>query len=254
MEQPVTSDIGGRLKRAREARGLSLRDLAQRTRLSMSVLQAIERGDFSELPGGMFRKAYLRTVAIEVGVDAEEIAAEYSALFEPPIAIPPAADEKGRIEGKWIQQLTPSPRRSIISLTLLAVPAVAWFMLIPTSVPTLAVDSDDDDLVAHRTSDVARPAASGVIRNVAARTESRDARVSIAIQASGWCWVAAEADGQRVMYRLVEPGERVLLEAQRSISLRLGDAGAVTLSINDGPQHSPGGDGEVAELTADAGS
>jgi cytoskeleton protein RodZ len=58
----VSSDIGGRLRRAREHRGLSLRDVAARTKLSIPVLQAIERNDFARLPGGMFRKAYVSVI------------------------------------------------------------------------------------------------------------------------------------------------------------------------------------------------
>lgn len=70
----------------------------------------------------------------------------------------------------------------------------------------------------------------------------------IELTAAGWCWVAADTDGKRSMYRLVEPGERLVLEAHRVISLRIGDAGAMTLSINDGPHRSAGSDGEVVEL------
>jgi hypothetical protein len=51
------------------------------------------------------------------------------------------------------------------------------------------------------------------------------------------------------MYRLVEPGERVVLEGHRMIALRLGNAGAVTLSINAGASRSFGHDGQVVELT-----
>jgi hypothetical protein len=75
-----------------------------------------------------------------------------------------------------------------------------------------------------------------------------DAPLRIDMTAIGWCWVAAQTDSERVMYRLVQPGERVLLEGRRLISLRLGDAGSVTLSINEGPRRTLGRDGEVAEL------
>src|SRR5687768_11135358 len=52
----------------------------------------------------------------------------------------------------------------------------------------------------------------------------------IELAAAGWCSVAADTDGERSMYRLVEPGERLVLEAHRMISLRIGDAGARTMS------------------------
>src|SRR5688572_10889175 len=98
MKHIVTDDIGGRLLRAREQRGLSLRDTAQRTKLSISVLQAIERNDFASLPGGMFRKAYLRTVAAEVGLNPNEVAADYCAQFEPPVEPLPVINRSTALE------------------------------------------------------------------------------------------------------------------------------------------------------------
>jgi Domain of unknown function (DUF4115) len=91
----------------------------------------------------------------------------------------------------------------------------------------------------------AMPASDAVTASAMAATA---APLRIEMAAANWCWVAAETDGARVMYRLVEPGERVVLEGQRTIALRLGNAGAVTLSINDGPRRSPGGEGQVVEL------
>jgi hypothetical protein len=77
---------------------------------------------------------------------------------------------------------------------------------------------------------------------------NREPRVWITLRTTGWCWIAATADGERVIYRLAEPGERLELEGQRLISLRLGDAGSVLLSINDGASRSLGRSGEVIEL------
>ena len=79
-------------------------------------------------------------------------------------------------------------------------------------------------------------------------TSSRsDVPLRIELTATNWCWVAAESDGKRALYRLVEPGERVVLEGHHLISVRLGNAGSVTLSINDGPGRLAGGIGEVVQ-------
>src|SRR5688572_8197627 len=128
MEHIVTEDIGGRLRSAREHRGMSLRDVATRTKLTIPVVRAIERNDFTALPGGMFRKAYVRTLAVEVGLDPNEIAADYCALFEPPIESPVLSRPVG-LEQKLIDQLAPSRRRPIVTLMVLAAPAAVWFML-----------------------------------------------------------------------------------------------------------------------------
>jgi len=82
-------DIGARLRQAREQRGLSLRDLASRTKLSIIALRAIERNDFGALPGGLFPKAYIRTLAGELGLDAPALAREYVEQFEPEVVALP---------------------------------------------------------------------------------------------------------------------------------------------------------------------
>jgi hypothetical protein len=90
-------------------------------------------------------------------------------------------------------------------------------------------------------------------RPIPAAANEPSAGVSVALRARSACWISAEADGERVLYRLVEPGEQVMLSAERAIRLRLGDAGAVMLSINEGPSRSFGEPAEVIDLefTAD---
>lgn len=246
-----TDDIGGRLRRAREQRGLSLHDVARRTKLTLPVVRAIERNDFTALPGGMFRKAYVRTLAGEVGLNPGDIVADYCAWFEPqvePLSIP---DREATGEDKWVKQLSPPPRRFLGTLAALG---TAWFLLEGAGRPQLPDN--------HAASSASRavgvsPAAPSVVATdrsrhaatptaIAARTT--DVPLRIELTATGPCWVSADTDDERSMYRLVEPGERLVLEGHRSISLRLGDAGAMTLSINDGPRRSAGGDGEVIEL------
>src|SRR5687767_598429 len=83
MEHTPFGDIGGGLRLARELKGLTLSDASERTKLSIWMLEAIERNDFESLPGGMYRKAYLRTLASELGLDPNRVAADYCEQFEP---------------------------------------------------------------------------------------------------------------------------------------------------------------------------
>lgn len=97
-------NIGARLRFAREQRGLSLRDLANRTKLTTLTLRAIERNDFGALPGGLYPKAYIRILAGELGVDAGELAREYVEQFEPAVVAPPLPRQGWRAwyRGRWV--------------------------------------------------------------------------------------------------------------------------------------------------------
>ena len=244
----LNPDIGGRLRDARQQRGLSLHDAARATKLSINVLRAIERNDFESLPGGIYRKGYLRSLAEEVGLDPEQIAADYDEAFEPVTTLAAAPTSNVVLEHKWLRRLTPSPRRSVVTLVISIALGMGWLAWRGGVAPAAPAASEPIPARA-RLASAAAPI-DNVGRSAAGPTTSAPADVPLRIEiaTTGECWVAAESDGERALYRLVEPGERVVLEGWRMISLRLGDAGSVTLSINDGPRRPVGGDGEVFEL------
>src|SRR5437868_7654095 len=74
-------DLGSRLRAARERRGVSLRQIAGATKISVSALEALEHNDLSRLPGGIFSRAFVRSYALEVGLDPEEAIQEFLAQF-----------------------------------------------------------------------------------------------------------------------------------------------------------------------------
>src|SRR2546422_6789668 len=80
-ERPVI-DFGTKMKRAREARGVSLRQIATATKISVAALEALERNHISRLPGGIFSRAFVRSYAIEVGLDPDETVREFLERFQ----------------------------------------------------------------------------------------------------------------------------------------------------------------------------
>src|SRR5437773_4096434 len=74
-------DFGTRLRAARERRGISLRQIANATKISVSVLDALERNDISRLPGGIFGRGFVRSYAVEVGLDPEATIQDFIATF-----------------------------------------------------------------------------------------------------------------------------------------------------------------------------
>jgi len=82
----TTGDFGRMLREARERRGISLRQIANATKISMAALEALERNDISRLPGGIFSRAFVRSYAVEVGLDPDRTIQEFLAHFPDSIA------------------------------------------------------------------------------------------------------------------------------------------------------------------------
>jgi transcriptional regulator with XRE-family HTH domain len=73
--------FGLRLRAARERQGISLDAIAERTKVSIALWQALERNDFSRWPVGLFARAYVRDYAAIVGLHADEVVDEFCRYF-----------------------------------------------------------------------------------------------------------------------------------------------------------------------------
>ena len=69
--------FGEELRRERELRQISLREIAQATKIDLRRLEALERNDFSRLPGGLYNRGFVRAYCDHIGVDAESMVNAY---------------------------------------------------------------------------------------------------------------------------------------------------------------------------------
>src|SRR5438046_10439079 len=74
------TNFGTSFKRAREAKGISLDQIASETRISTRFLLAIEKEEFHLLPGGIFNRGFIRAYAEKVGLDPNQAVADYERL------------------------------------------------------------------------------------------------------------------------------------------------------------------------------
>jgi len=79
------SDLGALLRKAREQRGYTLDDIQEYTKIRKRYLEAIETGEYKVLPGSFYVRAFVKTYAETVGLDAEEVLRLYHReLPQPP--------------------------------------------------------------------------------------------------------------------------------------------------------------------------
>lgn len=226
--------FGENLRREREVRGVTLREIAEGTKISVRFLQALEEDRVEVLPGGIFPRAFVRQYALFLGLDPDKAVGEFVAAHG---------------ETPAERRAAPAPRRR---------PRVSLGQVFLAAVAVLAVALT---LRRGREPESARPqptpaavaAAPAVLPTdrvypspslAPASTAAEDGLV-LTMTAQQDCWVEVRADGETVVNRVLAEGESQTLEARGEIVLSVGNAGGLSIRVNDRPALPLGRSGEV---------
>jgi cytoskeletal protein RodZ len=232
------ASFGENLRRERELRGISLREIAEVTKISVRFLQALEDGRIDVLPGGLFPKAFVRQYAAFLGLDPDRTAADFVlAQGEPqPEQHPPPPV-------RWRLPVSPGA----LFLVAIAVTAVALAFRRPAG--------EAERRIQARATPTPVAAAPAVLPGdrvypppaaepVAAASPASEGLV-LTLTAQQSCWVEVRADGETVLNRVLAEGESQTLEARGAIVLSVGNAGGLRIRVNDRPALPLGRSGEV---------
>jgi cytoskeleton protein RodZ len=110
-------NLGEYLRAERLARGITLEQISADTRITVSMLQAMEEGDIDRLPAPVFTKGFLRAYAEQVGLDPDEVVMEYQDLIG-------EVDAPQETMEKFHQRLRPEPSRKKLVALFLALPVI----------------------------------------------------------------------------------------------------------------------------------
>ncbi len=257
----TTMDIGAQLREAREAHGLSLSRLSQRTRVPERALAAIERNDKSALPPHPFSRGFVRTYASEVDLDPDRLVREYFAQFpeQPPAALPrrrtEVPDTSWQQHSPWMGLATAfailavvvaasvvlgrkgqSPNEPQPVGTTGEAPASSTAAAPPAALPTIPAADRPTSTPPTAASPASAPAA------------APQGQIVIALSTSRPCWVTATVDGRRTIYRILQAGERETIAGDKEVKLRFGDAGAMAWTVNGRDVGTPGANGAVRDV------
>ncbi|WP_194286382.1 helix-turn-helix domain-containing protein [Rhodocyclus gracilis] len=128
---PLPLDVGGRLRSAREEKGLTLTEAAQSLKLSARQIAALESGDWSQLPGPTFVRGFLRNYARLLQIDIAPLLVALDA--EQPVAPPPKLALPPGAGGTLPQDGRPERRDTLVVLGGLALVVLAFavYFLVP---------------------------------------------------------------------------------------------------------------------------
>jgi len=244
------TNFGANFKKARESKGLSLEQIAKNTRVSTRFLAAIENEEFHLLPGGIFNKGFVRAYAENVGLDVEQVVAEYERL----VAV--------REPNEVVMAAPPPPKseRNLypIALGVLAL-AIAIFYIatresrtveVPRSQPESTTPAVPSTQAAIPDPPPAPPAApEPEPASVAAAAVPAQA-LTLDIEARETTWIRVRSDGKDVNSgEILTPGMTRKFTAENSLNLAIGNAAGLALKINDMPLKPLGKNGQVRSVT-----
>jgi cytoskeletal protein RodZ len=250
-------DVGAQLRTSREARGLSIDAVAHTTRVQPRIIAAIEQNDITVVPPRPFGRGFVRAYAREVGLDADAVTRDYFAQFAP--VEPPAPPEEPSEVRERLPWTAAAARWPLAIAAAAAVLAIVTMALVRDSSPPRS-DADAPTAIGTSGSSAPGPASGDETRAVQPVATSAPAaadappaaspagNLTVVISATRRAWVSARSDGRRSLYQFVLPGSPQTLTASQTITLRVGDAGALRWTINGRDAGTMGRAGEVRVL------
>ena len=245
-----SGSFGDWLRRQRELREISLRDIAERTKISLRYLEAMEADRFDLLPAPIFAKGFLREYARYVGLSPDDVVNHYLSVHHPEeLATDPKEDTKVRSRPKPVDP-GPTPMRRNWSWGLLLALAGLILLVLVALVAWLADHRHSEPTNVGQAPPIAAPPPVQVAAQPAVPGRPTPppptAPIQVSLDFSKDCWVEAVIDGGKS--RLAElriQGESLPLEAEKSISLTLGNAGVVDVRVNGYPLEMNKKEGDV---------
>src|SRR4051812_20291081 len=241
-------DFGGKLRQARERRGISLRQIAASTKISAAALEALERNDISKLPGGIFSRAFVRSYAVEVGLDPDDTVTEFLDRFHqetPPTAASVAAEvpEQEREFEEQRRKAALLVKGVIIAIPVLAV--VAYFAWKGRAASHAPAAGGAQQVVPAPAESSGAPAPSSPAPADVALPAPVPVQMTLEVHPTRPCWVSLTIDGKKVFARIVRPGEHESHVVATEAIVEVGNAGAFAFSVNGREGKPVGAEGQV---------
>lgn len=249
------ASFGEELRREREIRGISLKEIADATKISKRFLEAIERNDHTTLPAPVFTRGFVREYARYVGLNSEEMVNRYNfaAANDDRIEKPPHVEKYPQTPPR---DITPKPRpkrgippayarvdRNLLFALLIAVAlgSVAYWAVQYRRAREAAPETIP---VTQATTTVPIPVAPAPATPAA----PDDSVLRLEVEVTDDSWVVLDADGKNVVNDEMKIGDKRTFEASEAFRFRsIGNAAGLKLTLNGTVIPVLGEDGEVVK-------
>lgn len=225
-------NFGERLKRERELREVTLDEITQGTRIGPRFLEAMENEEWDKLPGGVFNRGFVRSVARYLGLDEEAFLAEYDLAHGPHAqAIPVKPEQRIPSPPAWM-------RVGMVLGALLLIAGLVWGGIYGWKKyrerRAQAVQAAPAALQLPASAPVAgaTPGDAAAAPTVGAGSELTTRPLELTVAVSAVTHVKVEADGATLADEEARPGDTRKFQARSQFVVTAGDSSAVLLELN----------------------
>jgi len=242
-------EIGPTIRDARLKRGLSIEQLSTVTKISPTILRALEADELGRIPGGVFTRGFIRSCARELGLDSEILVATFVAqqaraggvaAREPDAVRDAAANEVEADDGPLLSESSSELAQMIVIAVIVA--AAGYLSMHSRSDSTLAASAPAPIV---RETPVGT---SGTVDSSEPPPGHAAPELKLELAAIGPCWVAATSDGTPAIARLLDAGDSQEVAAHDEIRLRIGDPASVSFTLNGVAGRSLGDSGQAVSV------
>lgn len=248
LEQPAEklAEIGDQLLRVRQEQGLSLEEVAAKTRIQRRILQAIELGQLDELPEPIYIQSFIKKYADTLGLNGADLASSF-----------PLSERRLGMKPNWMRlptaQLRPIHLYVLyIFVIIFAVNALSN-ILSRSDLQVSSSQTQNQPLVpstSKRERDLLKHSEN--LKTVSAgggadRENSKQVRISVTLKAESWIRVVA--DGKTQFEGILPAGTQRTWVAEQQLTVRAGNAGGVLVTFNQQEAKQMGNPGQVQEVT-----
>ncbi len=244
------ASFGEELRREREIRGISLKEISDATKISRRFLEQIEKNDYRTLPAPVFTRGFVREYSRYLGLNAEEMVSRYNHAAAGDDRIEKTAHlerlvqpevEAGPPRKKGIPPAYARIDRNLIAAIViaLALGVVIWWA-VQHKRGRVAVESVPAAPVITPATPSPGPAEASL--------QGADDTLRLEINVTENSWVVLEADGALVVSDEMKKGDRRTLEAKESFRFRtVGNGAGLALTLNGMRLPQLGARGEVVK-------
>jgi transcriptional regulator with XRE-family HTH domain len=254
---------GAILQNHRQARGLTLDDIARTTKVNRQILRAIENADATHLPAAIYTRGFVKAYADAIGLNPELTADEYMHALHPAPMHSPGNDHQMTGAGARAGTAGSDEPRPVLAFNQLH--RATWLALAAAGIGLLVYVASRDENGQRTTAvvdvieqhDAVR--AGGLVEARFDGTASAPVkmindgplRMEFAPQAP--CWVSIRVGGETIFAKLLQPGDREIVDVVDEAVVRVGEPGALSFSINgqSGRALGPAGQPVTVRITKD---